>query len=190
MRGKWLCLILVLMLAASLLSTASAGPFTTVKYVSTQDGGTLNLRDAPSSSGSVLLKIPFAAPVEVGMILQDPAWVPVTYNGVSGYVMTRYLSDVQPAQKPNTTTDSQDISALNVVFRTMQKVPQYTGYIRPSRASGIVNIRWAPSKSSEVVLRAQDGYQVTVIAEGRYWYQVMDPASGSVGFVYRDYLTR
>lgn len=56
--------------------------------VNTPKGG-LNLRESPSSRAARLLIIPESATVQVHSI--EGNWSQVTYNGVTGYVMTKYL---------------------------------------------------------------------------------------------------
>lgn len=55
-------------------------------YVSTSNGGPLNLRNAPS--GSVIGSIPNGTKLEVTI---DGEWAKTTYNGKEGYVKTSYL---------------------------------------------------------------------------------------------------
>ena len=60
--------------------------------------------------------------------------------------------------------------------------------MRPTRASGWVYMRWFPSKSAETLASLPANYELTVIAELKDWYQVSDPESGKVGFVYKSYV--
>lgn len=59
-------------------------------YVNTQNGGTLNLRQQPSSSGILLTQIPNKTQLEVDTV--DGTWSKTTYQGRTGYVMTKFLS--------------------------------------------------------------------------------------------------
>ena len=60
-------------------------------YVYTDNKGTVNLRSQPSTSGAVLAKIPYQTELEVEKF--DDKWSSTVYNGVVGYVMTKYLSN-------------------------------------------------------------------------------------------------
>ena len=58
-------------------------------YVNTSNGSALNLRKSASDSVAVLATIPNGA--EVTVTNRGTTWCAVTYNGVSGYVMTKFL---------------------------------------------------------------------------------------------------
>ena len=85
---------------------------------------------------------------------------------------------------------SQSVSALNAEFRTAVKVTPYTIVARPTRSTGWVNLRWAPSMDTEVISICRQGKELTVLAELKSWYQVEDPQTGSVGFISRQYVYR
>lgn len=57
-----------------------------IMYVSTANGGPLNLRNAPS--GSVIGTIPNGTKLEVTI---DGDWAKTTYNNKEGYVKASYL---------------------------------------------------------------------------------------------------
>lgn len=54
-------------------------------------GGTLNLRAEPSANSARLTGIPEGAKVNV--LASDGTWSNVTYNGITGYVMSKYLKE-------------------------------------------------------------------------------------------------
>ena len=62
--------------------------------------------------------------------------------------------------------------------------------VRPSRSSGWVNMRWAPSKDVEVLSTYRSGAKLTVIAESQSWYQVADPDTEATGFIMKAYTIR
>ena len=82
---------------------------------------------------------------------------------------------------------------MNDEFRTGKLVANpFTVYARPSRASGWVNLRWAPSTEAERIATCPQGKQLTVIGEigeTRNWYQVQDPQTGMIGFISRQYVS-
>jgi SH3-like domain-containing protein len=81
-------------------------------------------------------------------------------------------------------------SAMNDEFRTGKLVANpFTVYARPSRASGWVNLRWAPSTEAERIATCSQGKALTVIGETRNWYQVQDPQTGMIGFISRQYVS-
>ena len=63
---------------------------TVTQALITTSGGTLNLREQPSSSSRVLLLIPNAASVTV--YNRGTEWSEISYQGIRGYVMSRYLT--------------------------------------------------------------------------------------------------
>ena len=58
------------------------------------------------------------------------------------------------------------------------------------RASGLVNMRWAPSEKAKLIHSYPSGETLTVLAELKNWYQVQDPETGWVGFIRSDFLMR
>ena len=60
---------------------------------------------------------------------------------------------------------------------------------RPSRATGWVNLRWAPSVEAERIATCPQGKELTVLAELSDWYQVQDPVTGMIGFISRQYVS-
>lgn len=62
---------------------------TLIGYVNTSNGGSLNLRKSASDQVAVLTTIPNGAAVTITS--RGATWCAVTYNGYSGYVMTKYL---------------------------------------------------------------------------------------------------
>ena len=88
----------------------------------------------------------------------------------------------------NTYTDT--LAVLNAEFRTARMVTPFVIIVRPSRASGWVNMRWAPSKDAEVLATYRTGAKLTVIAETQSWYQVADPDTEATGFIMKTYTTR
>lgn len=60
-------------------------------FVNTPDKGKLNMREAPLATAKVLARIPYGTQLEVGT---TPAvWSEVTYNGIKGYVMNKFLGE-------------------------------------------------------------------------------------------------
>lgn len=195
-----LCLA-VMLLSLTVVSALALGENMTM-FVNTQDHKPLKLRSGEGQNYSVLLKIDFGQPVQV--VENRGTWSAVTYNGVHGYVMTKFLSYYKPSGTPAPKYTPQPIPVpvpvptmqpyyptdMNTIFRSMVKVNPYTAYACPSRPGGFVNLRWAPSKDMEVIAKMYYGAQVTVIAEGFGWSQVMDPTTGYVGFMMTEFLMR
>lgn len=68
-------------------------PFNTPQPIYTTtvatSGGNLNIRYTPSMQGSIIGKVPNGAEVTVFATLPD--WTLISYNGITGYVSSRYL---------------------------------------------------------------------------------------------------
>lgn len=60
------------------------------KFVSTQNGGTLNLRAMPATSSSILARIPNGTSVTI--IEEEGEWSKIQYQGTIGYVMSKFLA--------------------------------------------------------------------------------------------------
>ena len=72
--------------------------------VKTQNGGTLNMRREASTSSSVLAQIKNGTKLEVEKI--DDTWSKTTYNSKTGYVMNKFLSEI------NDTKSKEDLQRI------------------------------------------------------------------------------
>ena len=198
---------MILLTAAVLLMIALLIPVVhadTTMYVYTENGGTLNVRSSERIENNVIGTLPYGAQVTVRSSYNG--WSQILYpwiNTVSGgyrvdyaYVQSRYLISVRPAPYPPTPAPApapvpsgSTISSLNVEFRTARKVVPFTVISRPSRATGWVNLRWAPSVEAERIATCPQGKELTVLAELSDWYQVQDPVTGMIGFISRQYVS-
>ena len=201
---KGLCLLLCVLLMIPIL-TATAGTSTektantantaadtanaVTYYVNTANQGALNVRSSPfAPAENVIGALQYGAAVSVVSFTEDQNWAMIYYGSRTAYVMTRYLSrtrpgsgSVTPARKVETMED------INRVFRSMRKV-SYNVVTRPARASGWVNLRWAPSLDAEVIQRCYDGYQLHVIQQSGSWAMAEDRNTGNVGFISTQYI--
>ena len=171
-------------------------------YVVTGNGKGLNVRDAPG--GNIVGSLKYGTQIYVEAF-STPEWALITYRynkpgyGVGDYaawVSTRYLSRYNPGryvppsgggtQPSGSTTDN--LASINAIFRTAVKVSApYTVVARPVRASGWVNLRWAPNTEAERIATCPQGKVLVVMAELKSWYQVQDPDTGMVGFIMKKY---
>ena len=203
MRKRFLSLILISALVLGLtLPCAQAGALGAyvTRYVYTQNGLSLNVRESPSTGAKVIGGLPYGTAVEVRGYTGGSVWAIISYYGATAYVQSRYLVDYypgpKPTQQPVTPTpapysDAQKIlDEMNAEFRSAKtgNAP-FTVAARPSRSSGWVNLRWAPSLDAEVISKCYSGKVLTVIRELKNWYQVEDPETGSIGFISRQYVT-
>lgn len=177
-------------------------------YVKTENGKGLNVRDNPGG-GNVIGSLKYGTRIYTTGFT-TPEWALITYKydkpglGMGEYaawVSTRYLTRNNPgtyqgssASSGSTQTSAataDPLSGINAIFRTAKQVSApYTVVARPSRASGWVNLRWAPSTDAERIATCPQGKQLTVLAEMKGWYQVQDPATGMIGFISSQYVAK
>ena len=70
--------------------------------ISCPAGETVRLRTAPKTSAAVVAKIPAGTVVEAEDV-GEPEWLLVRWNGKAGYMMRKFLSDVQSDSEPEDT---------------------------------------------------------------------------------------
>lgn len=190
--------LLTLVIAAALMLVMvipSAGAVSTM-FVYTANGRTLNVRSSPNTGDNVIGSLKYGEEVGVETFL-DNGWAAIVWGGYGrAYVQSRYLQWYQPgpkptsAPKPTAAPSGSGLSTLNQVFRSAKMVTPYAVSVRPERASGWVNLRWAPSTEAEVLRTYGNGAQLTVIAELNNWVQVVDPDTEATGFMMTDYVSR
>ena len=201
MTKRLLSLALIAMMLAMFLPAIAAADGEQTMYVYTDNGKPLNVRSDPMKGNNVIGSLEYGDSVSVRMTMAN-GWAVIDWPKAAqkvAYVQSRFLMTSKPAAKTaaktttSTTTASDPAKALsqmNAEFATGKKVSPYTVVSRPSRASGWVNLRWAPSTEAERIATCPQGKELTVIAELKHWYQVQDPATGMIGFISRDYVTK
>jgi len=185
-----LALLLGMMLPASSLAAYNM-------FVYTSNGKSLNVRSEPTVGDNIIQTIPFGHEVAVDYHLGN-GWTALIWGSYgTAYVQTRFLSSEKPSRKPSpqpsggsSSDNATTVSSLNTIFKTYKKVNPYTVTVRPTRSSGWVNLRFAPSKSTEVMATYNLNDQVIVIAELKDWYQVQDPVNGTVGYMSTAFVVR
>ena len=179
-----------------------------IMYVYTDNGQGLNVRRTPFVGNNIIGLAEYGSEVHVIRFL-DNGWACIEWpRYTEAYVQSRFLQWYQPlpyisptpaptavpvptaapTASPYSYTDT--LAVLNAEFRTARLVTPFTVVVRPSRASGWVNMRWAPSKDTEVISTYRSGAQLTVIAETQSWYQVVDQSTEATGFMMKTYVTR
>ena len=212
MIKKIVSLALIAVMAAMLIPVlAAADSYYGTQWVYTDNGKTLNVRSAPSTGDNVIGRLKYGAEVTV-VQMYDNGWAQILWeqndNGEFGtaYVQRRFLVNHQPTSQPvqpvqpsapasgstDAATDYAKVfTSMNTEFRSAKKVASpYTVVARPSRASGWVNLRWAPATEAERIATCKQGKELTVLAELKSWYQVQDPETGMIGFISRQYVTK
>ncbi len=188
MKKQWISLVLLVVLVFSICLPAQAN---TTMYVYTANGKSLNMRSAPiTNANNKIANIPYGAAVSVEKTVDNKQWSYVSYDGHTGYVMTRYLVSGNPGPNPQTTTTTTTTSTTASATMSFSSFSQcdYFATVRPSTPSGFVHMRWAPSKQQAIYCDYYAGATLEVIAQDATWAQVRDPETGAVGFMMREFL--
>ena len=197
---KVIGLILAMVMLVLSVSAAMSESQGNVMYVYTKNGKGLNVRSSMSAAddSNIIGSLKYGTKVIIYGVRDG--WAMIDYANTTGYIMYRYLVKDKPApytpsdtpeQKTtgsSSTKESTTVAQLNALIASAKFVTPYTVTVRPVRASGWVYLRWFPSKSAEKMATYGANYELTVIAELKDWYQVSDPETGMVGFVYKDYI--
>ena len=195
MSKRILALAAVLALALTVFIFPTTSLAWEWRYSCCSNGKPLNVRSGPGKDYPVISKVPYGQQIGVDHDLGN-GWSEVYVGSQNiGYCMTGLMTRTQPGPYvPPTPSDPTIIpeAGYNDLFNQARLVTPYTVTLYPTPNSGeAANVRWAPSKKATLLARYSAGAQVTVIAElGINWYQVMDPATGAVGFVNAAYVTR
>ena len=163
-------------------------------YVYTRNGKPLHMREQPSREAAVVRDLPYGSQVSV-IYEENLTWAYVQYGNTTGFVMRSYLVTSMPASNNSSSSGSSaastgDLAAMNQEFKSLRLVSSYPVYSSPLRASGFVNLRFAPSLEATVASICYDGHALTVIAETTSWYQVEDAVSGYTGYIMKQYTRR
>ncbi|MGW8428198.1 SH3 domain-containing protein [Peribacillus simplex] len=142
---------------------------TTTKYVNVSSGS-LNMRNKPSESASVIVKL--ARGVEVEVISESNGWSKVKAYGGEGHVSTQYLSATKPGSLPGLNPGGEE--------NTLVK------YVNVNDGSSL-NMRSQASASASVIAKLVNNTAVTVYSESNGWSRVT--ANGKTGYVSTQYLT-
>ena len=189
--------MMMLMLFASAAFSESQGK---EMYVYTKNGRVLKVRSSMSTKDdrNVIGSLKYGAKVIVYGV--KDGWAMIDYNSTTGYILYRYLVKTKPASYTASGTagqtldeasikDASTVSQLNALAASVKYADQpYTVTVRPVQSGGKVYMRWYPSKTAKEITTFSADYELTVIAELKDWYQVSDPATGRVGFVYKSYV--
>lgn len=131
-------------------------------------GGTLNLRIAPQTGSEILFTIPQGAQVTVHSYAAD--WCHVTYLGISGYVMTTFLSF--------------ENSNGNASIPEMK--PETVRHAVVNTVSGSLNLRLEPSAMAAVIAWIPQYSRVDVLEYGEQW--CLTSWQGKTGYVMTSFL--
>lgn len=195
MKKRIISLFFVLALFCAMLpATSQAVNSGTTAWVATSNRGALNVRSSCSTSeNNIIDSLSWGTQVTFLSYSSGNAWMYVQFTKSNyvgfGYVMSKYISFTNPGVKPTVQPTTQPSPAApQLDFSQFRSVTPYGVYANPSRPTGWVNLRWAPSTDVDVIERCYQYRQLIVIAQNNTWAQVYDPDSGVVGFISRAYI--
>ncbi|GER67132.1 hypothetical protein BpJC4_16030 [Weizmannia acidilactici] len=164
------------------------------KYVNVQAGSALNMRQAPSTSASIITQLARGTAVQV--ISETGGWSKVTANGTTGYVSSQYLSETPVGTSIiDKTYQSYSVSLDQMAGIEMAAYPQtdkkYSTYIRSDAlivddtahpTKGVVfgsgwNVRGGAGTNYWVVGQVLNGETVEILSvekgtDGKTWYKI------------------
>lgn len=148
------------------------------------ESGPLNLRRADSAQAAILTTIPRGASVAV--LARGDSWCCVTYNGQTGYAMTRYL---QFNEASGTAAPSTAVPAATQAPALWQPAPVQSTvtYAKVTTDSGSLNLRKKASSSASIQARIPQDEMIEVLSRGEKWTQVAYKAK--TGYVMTTFLT-
>lgn len=178
-------LVLILLLTAVCSAAPAEGK---IMYVKTANGGMLNMRTSPESGNNIITRIPYAGTVTV-ISEYDKNWSVIEYTGIAnpGYVQTQFLTDKKPDSYTGETLQNGQVYKT---FTGMTMDRWYAAKVQTFKGSKEVSLRWSPTSNGTVMRKIPVDQTVTVIAEGKDWYQVLDESTGMVGFMPSKYLVK
>lgn len=195
---KTLAILLLLALLISSVPAALADtPYgTSVMYVKTDNGKSVNVRSTPSTGNNIIGTAPYGHQVLVDWSYAgNDGWTRVVWGSLGdGYIMSRYLVNSKPAPYSPSKKEKEEADAkaeqkkLEKELASEKAVSEpYYIAARPSRATGWVNFRTGPSATTSRIRTLADGKEMIVVGETTNWYKARDPETDKVGYVSKHY---
>jgi len=148
--------------------------------VTSPDG--LNLRAGPDTSYPVLMVMPAGAQVSIVGSAQNGIWLPVVYNGQSGFADSEYIAT------GGTTIVASGVGSSNAATLAGTPTPSLSGTAVVLPPDGL-NLRSGPSSSAGIITVMPGGARVTItgLAQNGTWLPVV--YNGQSGFADGAYLS-
>ncbi len=143
--------------------------------VRSANGGSVNLRSAPTYTGSAVIGR-LAPGTQVTVLLSSPlagSFWKIASGSLTGYMDSTFLTQAVspvPSVKPSS------------------PAAQGTATVKNPGASQYLNLRAQPSTSAKVIARYKNGVRFEVLQAGETWTKVYGSASGKVGYFLTKYL--
>ena len=196
---KILAVVLILsLIAASVAAALADTPWgTSIMYVKTANGKPVNVRSGPGKEYEAIGSAPYGHQVLADWSYAgNDGWTKVVWGSKGdGYIMSRFLVDYDPGQAPEKSKEEQEAEAekkkLEKELKSEKAVAEYFYIVvRPTRASGWVNFRSGPSKTTSRVSSFADGKELLVMGETNNWYRAQDPETQKVGYIFKSYTSK
>ncbi len=200
MLKKLIVLVLILTLVSVSVVSVSFASESGTMYVMTDNGKTVNVRTAPSSSAEIIGRLPYGAEVQADWSYAgNDGWTRIFWDGGSeAYIMSRFLVSEEPGPAPDPSKKVQTKTSAKTAEEKLEaELASETAFdqpfyisARPSRPTGWVNFRVGPSSSTARIRSLKARRQLIAIGETNNWYKAQDPDTGRVGYVSKKYMAR
>ena len=141
-------------------------------YVSTRNGGKVNVRSGPSFSFGTVGSL--ATGTRVSVLLKGTGWYWISGGGISGFMSTTYLSDSGYRPVPGPTAAPYWPSGGQ------------TAWVNNPRSTQVLNLRESPSQASRSIGQYYNNTEVRVVNYGPTWCEVY--VGGVHGYMMTRYL--
>lgn len=161
-----------------LLNGSSGG---SLAYVRSGNGGKVNLRSAPTYSGSQVIG-QYAPGTQAAVLLSSPAagsfWK-VSIGGLTGYMDSVFL-----------TSGSMPVVPVAPVVPVVPGgvITHGTAVVKNPKSNQRLNLRAQPSSTAKVIAQYKNGVKFEVIQAGETWTKVYGSATGNIGYFMTKYL--
>ena len=196
---RFLTLVIAIMLVMTVLVSTA---FADIRWIKTGNGKPANGRSGPGKDYEYITGVPYGTQVMISGVSAN-GYTPIVLPAGSDevYVLSRFLVNYDPGvyvpspspSKPSGGSGSSTAGVQSDIikeFKAARFVTPYDVTTYHKRASGLINMRWAPSKKAPLIHAYSSGERLLVRAELKDWYQVEDPDTGWVGFVRSDFLQK
>lgn len=137
---------------------------------------TVNLRKTASSNGTILVRVGYGKAVQANYY--NLTWHSATYNGYSGYIMSKYLTSTDPNGDGGNTGTGTGTPTAGVIKGTS------------------VRVRKEPNTTSTILTHVNTGDKVTYYAgesysgDGYNWYRCTGSKWSGVGYIATNYVVK
>lgn len=134
-------------------------------WVSTSNGGNLNLRSEPVAGSKVLASVKNGTRVSV--LMKGIGWYMVSVNGRTGFMDASFLKESSPVDPDPGTAWCR---------------------VNNASASSYLNLRASASTSSKALAKYKNGDKLEILSAGSEWCKVRDSAAGKTGYMMTKYI--